>query len=87
MFGERYPELSPSECLVDHWRELGFARIMPMGGYNRFEWHEVSAYNSSTESNLSAAQSQALVDMSNAYASCIGDTNPLSIEPMERGHG
>jgi hypothetical protein len=87
MFGERYPSLPPTEYLIDHWRELGFARPMPMGGYLGFEWQEVAAYQSLTKCDLSPIEAQALVDMSNAYASSISDTNPLSIEPMERGNG
>lgn len=87
MFGERFPDIPLTERLIDHWRELGFARPMPMGGYLGFEWQEVAAYQALTQCDLIPAEAQVLVDMSNAYASCLGDTNPLSIEPMERGNG
>lgn len=84
MYGEKLPELPPSETLADHWQNMGLARLLPMGGYAGFEWQEVAAFKSAVQADLSPVEAQTLIDMSRAYASGLADTNPLSIEPMER---
>jgi hypothetical protein len=84
LFGEQLPDLPDTETLTDHWRELGLARPLPMGGCGAFEWQEVAAYIQLTQSDLQPIEAQTLVDMSRAYVSALADENPLSKSPMER---
>lgn len=86
MFGDSFPEIPETENLLDHWRDIGFARPMAMGGFTGIDWQEVSAFMQATQCNINPAEAQALVDMSRAYVSNIADTTPLSIAPMERKH-
>lgn len=85
MYGDKFPEIPATENLIDHWRNLGFSRV-GAAGYLPFEWQELAAYQAAMRCELSPAEAHTLVDMSAAYASCISDDNPLSIEPMERSH-
>jgi hypothetical protein len=85
MYGSRFPDIPHTETLIDHWRELGYAQPLPMGGCTGFEWQEVAAYVQITQADISPIEAITLVDMSKAYSSGLGDTNPLSKEPMKRG--
>ena len=85
MFGERYPELPHTENMIDHWRDIGFVRQL-QGGLAALEWQEIEAYKSAMGCDFSPIEALTLVEMSKAYVSCISDTNPLSIEPMERNN-
>lgn len=86
LYGERLPELPLTEDLQDHWAELGRARECQVG-LLPFEWQEIEAYARLNAIQLSPFEAQTLVDMSRAFANGYADTNPLSIEPMERRNG
>lgn len=87
MYGERLPELPWQERLPDYWREMGFASIAVSAtgvGFVPFTWQEVAAFISASGFDISPVETRVLVEMSRAYSRHYGDTNPLSIEPMER---
>ena len=86
MFGVRLPDLPDSETLHEHWQELGCA-VDSFDGLKPFSWSEIDAYSRLTGADLCPVEAQCLVDMSRAYARLRTDTNPLSIEPMERANG
>ncbi len=80
MHGERFPEISHTERLVDYWRELGYCMIGP----SPFTWGEVAAFASVGGYDISPIEARVLVNMSRAYVAALQDTNPLSIAPMDR---
>lgn len=84
MYGERLPEIPYTENLPDYWRDMGFAMLAPEVGFLPFTWQEVAAFKYAGGYDISPTEARVLIDMSRAYASNHADTNPLSIEPMER---
>lgn len=87
MFGVRLPELPASERLAEIWAEMGMATASPMGGVTAVTWAEIDAYDRLNGRILAVCEAQCLMDMSRAYSAARDDTNPLSIEPMERANG
>ncbi|MEW4469002.1 hypothetical protein AB1K62_14340 [Parasphingorhabdus sp. JC815] len=83
LYGERLPELAPTERLADIWRQIGYARD-GMAGVVPFDWTELAAFSKLTECDLAPVEAECLMDMSRGYANMIVDTNPLSIAPMDR---
>lgn len=87
MFGHVVPELPATECLPEHWQDMGYAHTDALGGVSPFQWQEIDAYLRVTNCDLAPCEAQCLMDMSRAYVRAVQDTHPLSKSPMERADG
>lgn len=85
MFGERLPELPPSERTADLWQQIGYSGY-GINGPEPLTWGEIASFKALALPDLHPAEASVLMDMSRQYVRLRCDTNPLSIEPMERKH-
>lgn len=83
MYGESLPELPASECVVEYWRELGYARES-MNGAVPVTWQELQAFAEIGGYAISPVEARCLIDMSRAYCIEIANSSPLRKPPMER---
>jgi len=80
LYGELLPELPVDETLHLTFQQLGYATHGPVP----LSWQEIDAFARVTACDISPLEAACLADMSRAFCNGIGDTDPLSVPPMER---
>jgi hypothetical protein len=85
MFAAELPEPPAGETLPDLWAEAGMVARIHGGGMAPLPWSELEAFARLSGHQLAPLALRTIRAMSVAYLEGLGDQNPLSILPSERG--